>query len=117
MSANIKINYIELPAADLDAVQTFYEKAFGWTFTDYGPEYKAFNDGAMDGGFFKADMKSNSEQGGAALVVLYAKNLEDVQAAVTANGGDIVQAIFSFPGGRRFHFADPNGNELAVWSE
>lgn len=116
MPTNTKINYIEFPAADLDAAQAFYEKAFGWEFTDYGPEYKAFNDGAMDGGFYKAALKSDSDQG-AALVVLYADKLEAVEAAVTANGGKIVKPIFSFPGGRRFHFTDPNGNELAVWSE
>lgn len=116
MSATTKINYIEFPAADLNAVQAFYEKAFGWTFTDYGSEYKAFNDGAMDGGFYKADMKSDSDKG-AALVVLYSDQLESVEKAVAANGGKIVKPIFSFPGGRRFHFTDPNGNELAVWSE
>lgn len=116
MPANTKINYIEFPAADLDAAQAFYEKAFGWTFTDYGPEYKAFNDGVMDGGFYKADMKSDSDQG-AALVVLYSEQLESVEKAVSAHGGEIVKPIFSFPGGRRFHFTDPNGNELAVWSE
>lgn len=116
MSSNTKINYIEFPAADLDAAQAFYEKSFGWTFTDYGPEYRAFNDGNMDGGFFKAEMKSDSDKG-AALVVLYTEDLEKVLDTVESNGASIVKAIFSFPGGRRFHFTDPNGNELAVWSD
>lgn len=116
MSSNTKINYIEFPAADLEAAQTFYEAAFGWTFTDYGPEYKAFNDGATDGGFYKSEMKSSSDDG-AALVVLYAEDLEQVLETVVSQSGVIVKTIFSFPGGRRFHFTDPNGNELAVWSD
>lgn len=116
MSTETKINYIELPAADLDAAEQFYNSAFGWTFTAYGEEYKAFNDGSLDGGFYKSELKSSSEQG-AALVVLYAADLEQTEATVRDNGGTITQAIFSFPGGRRFHFSDPHGNELAVWSE
>ncbi len=111
-----KINYIEFPAADFDAVQGFYAKAFGWVFTDYGPEYRAFNDGNLDGGFYRAEQKSITETG-AALVILYADDLEDTCDRVTACGGIIIKDIFSFPGGRRFHFTDPNGNELAVWSD
>jgi predicted enzyme related to lactoylglutathione lyase len=111
-----KIDYIEFPAADFDAVQAFYEKAFGWTFVDYGPEYRAFNDGKLDGGFRRAEEKSLTEHG-AALVILFAKDLEATRDKVAASGGTIVQDIFSFPGGRRFQFADPHGNELAVWSD
>lgn len=111
-----KINYLELPARDLDAVQKFYGGAFGWTFTDYGPEYRAFSDGVMDGGFYKAELSSRQEQGGA-LIVLYARELESMRDTVVANGGTIVKEIFAFPGGRRFHFADPAGNELAIWSD
>jgi hypothetical protein len=116
MPRDLKINYLELPAGDLDAVQSFYEGAFGWSFTDYGPEYRAFSDGALDGGFQKKEA-SSSTSNGAALIVLYAENLEATRTKVVENGGAIVQEIFSFPGGRRFHFADPNGNELAVWSD
>ena len=111
-----KIDYVEFPAADFDAVQAFYEKAFNWTFVDYGPEYRAFNDGKLDGGFRKADVRSTSETGGA-LVVLYAKDLEGTRDKVAGSGGTIVVDIFSFPGGRRFQFTDPHGNELAVWSD
>jgi len=111
-----KIDYLELPAKDLDAVQGFYEKAFGWSFTDYGPEYRAFNDGQQDGGFYLSDKQSSTENG-AALIVFYANDLEKTFEKVKACGGSIVQEIFSFPGGRRFHFSDPNGNELAVWSD
>ena len=116
MPASLKINYLELPARDLDAVQRFYEGAFGWSFVDYGPEYRAFHDGFIDGGFYRADAASVRDDG-AALIVLYAEDLEAARETVVRNGGRIVQDIFSFPGGRRFHFADPNGNELAVWSD
>ena len=111
-----KIDYIELPAADLDAVETFYRKVFGWTFEDYGEGYRAFSDGRLDGGFYKADVRSEQDTG-AALVVFYAAELESVREAIEGAGGAIVKPIFSFPGGRRFHFTDPHGNELAVWSD
>ena len=111
-----KINYLELPASDFDAVQSFYEKAFDWTFTDYGPEYRAFNDGTIDGGFYKSD-KQSLRKNGAALIVIYASDLEETGARVVRSGGAIIDDIFAFPGGRRFHFGDPNGNELAVWSD
>ena len=115
MPTDQKINYLEFPARDLDAVERFYTAAFGWTFTDYGPDYRAFTDGLLDGGFYKADAAS-STQTGAVLVILYADKLEQTRAAVLRSGGEVVKEIFKFPGGRRFHFADPNGNELAVWS-
>lgn len=111
-----KIDYVELPAADFDAVQAFYEKAFGWTFVDYGPEYRAFNDGKLDGGFRRGEHRSSTANGGA-LVILYAKDLEKTRDKVVSSGGTIAVDIFSFPGGRRFQFTDPHGNELAVWSD
>jgi len=111
-----KVDYIELPCADLDAVQSFYEQAFDWSFMDYGPEYRAFSDGKINGGFRRADQHSSTSNGGA-LVILYAEDLEGTQERVVASGGTIIQEIFSFPGGRRFHFEDPNNNELAVWSD
>ncbi len=113
---NVAINYIELPARDLDAIEQFYSQAFGWTFTPYGPDSRAFSDGAMDGGFYRADVQS-STQNGSALVILLADDLEHVLQRVVDAGGAIVKPIFAFPGGSRFHFADPNGNELAVWSK
>ncbi len=115
MPANLKINYIELPAADFDAQQKFYEAVFQWQFTDYGEQYRAFSDTVLDGGFYRSDKRSNSDEG-AALVVFYADDIELTQAAICTHGGTIIQEIFDFPGGRRFHFADPHGNELAVWS-
>lgn len=116
MPSDRTINYIELPAVDLDAVKAFYSNAFDWAFTDHGPDYTAFNDGHTDGGFYRAPLSSSAAKG-AALVVLYAADLEATLDTVTACGGRIVKQIFAFPGGRRFHFADPAGNELAVWSD
>lgn len=116
MPADRKIDYIELPARDLQLAKTFYGSVFGWQFVDYGPEYCAFNDGRLDGGFYKANLNATTANG-SVLVVLYADDLEATLARVREGGGCIVKDIFSFPGGRRFQFADPNGNELAVWSE
>jgi len=113
---NIKINYIELPASDLDKTKLFYGDIFGWTFEDYGPDYCAFNDGENDGGFYRSPLASNSDTG-AALVVLHTDDLEAALDKVTENGGTIHKPIFSFPGGRRFHFKDPSQNELAIWSK
>ena len=111
-----KIDYIEFPADDFDAIQGFYEKAFGWTFVDYGPEYRSFSDGKLDGGFRKSSAVA-TVQDGSALIVLFAKDLEATRDTVERCGGTIIVDIFSFPGGRRFQFADPHGNELAVWSD
>lgn len=107
-----KIDYVELPGGDLIATKRFYEGAFGWTFTDYGPSYAAFEQG-LDGGFDGDAANQPSKP----LVVLYANDLEAMAAKVQEAGGVILKPIFSFPGGRRFHFGDPSGNELAVWSE
>lgn len=108
-----RVDYVEFGAADLAAVKAFYSNVFGWTFTDYGPDYAAFADGRLNGGF-----TTHAQAGrGGALVVVYANELEALESAVRAAGGRIVKPIFAFPGGRRFHFTDPAGNELAVWSE
>jgi uncharacterized protein len=104
------IDYIEFGATDIEATKRFYAACFGWKFTDYGPDYAAFEDGRLTGGF-----TTESKPGGAPLVVLYANDLEQIFASVKSQHGRIVREIFSFPGGRRFHFLDPNGNELAVW--
>jgi len=110
---NLRIDYIEFASTNLDETKRFYGEIFGWEFTDYGPEYTSFNDGRLNGGFALA-----AEVGAASpVVVLYASNLEEIKEKVEAQGGRIVREIFEFPGGRRFHFVDPGGNELAVWSE
>jgi uncharacterized protein len=105
-----KIDYLELPGGDMGGTKAFYAKAFGWTFTDYGPSYAAFNEG-LDGGF------DSDEASDKPLPVLFANDLEAMLEKVTEAGGEIIRPIFSFPGGRRFHFRDPAGNEMAVWSE
>ncbi|MCK5425225.1 MAG: VOC family protein [Emcibacter sp.] len=111
-----KINYIEFPAIDIDATKAFFMKAFGWNFKDYGPDYTCFIGHGTDGGFYRSDLKS-SKAAGAALVVLYSNNLEETASLVKEAGGKINVDIFKFPGGRWFHFTEPSGNELAVWSE
>ena len=110
---NNRIDYIEFTATDIAATKKFYTAVFGWTFTDYGPEYVSFEDGRTSGGFAKVQ----SISGNGALVILYASDLAKTEAVVVKNGGRITKPPFEFPGGRRFHFTDPNGNELAVWSE
>lgn len=116
MNQHEKLNYIEWPARDLAATKAFFSGAFAWQFTDYGPDYIAFSNQGLDGGFYRADLKSISAQGGA-LVVFYSSDLQATLARVEQNGGIITQSIFSFPGGKRFHFTEPSGNELAVWSD
>ena len=113
MTDTIKINYIELPVTDLAASKAFYTAAFGWTYVDYGPSYAAFQGAGIDGGMDAASDRTPSKSG--ALVVLLAKDIDAAQAKVEKAGGTITVPIFSFPGGRRFHFSDPSGNELAVW--
>ncbi|MGQ0383688.1 MAG: VOC family protein [Gammaproteobacteria bacterium] len=114
MHTHHEIDYIEFGVRDTTIAKQFYGAAFGWKFTDYGPDYVGIHGGRGEqGGFRRAD----SVPAGGPLVVLFSTDLEATQAAVKAAGGKIVQEIFSFPGGRRFHFEDPSGNELAVWSE
>ncbi|NND26359.1 MAG: VOC family protein [Flavobacteriaceae bacterium] len=107
------INYVEFKAKDIQAIKSFYSKCFGWVFTDYGPTYTAFTDSGLFGGF----EQSNDPIINGALVVLYHKDLDSIQKAIVEQKGKISKAIFSFPGGRRFHFMDPTGNELAIWSD
>ena len=116
MAADNQIDYIEFQAVDLVATRKFFEQLFGWKFTDYGPDYTSFDDGRISGGFARADKRSNSESGGV-LVVFYHPRLDETREKVLDLGGRITRDIFSFPGGRRFHFTEPSGNECAVWSE
>jgi len=115
MPSNLKLNYVEFPANNIPATKLFFENAFGWVFQDFGPEYSAFTDQGIDGGFYKSELMSNTANG-AALLVLKSNDLEHTQSVVESAGGIISKAIFSFPGGRRFHFIEPSGNEFAVWS-
>lgn len=111
--ADRRIDYIEFSVKSVADAKRFYGGAFGWTFEDYGPDYASFSDGRLSGGFQTVE----KVQTGGPLVVIYAADLEAMERQVTQAGGSIVRPIFSFPGGRRFHFADPSGNELAVWSD
>ena len=116
MNQHEKMNYVEFPAKDLAGTKAFFESVFGWSFTDYGPEYTAFENQGLDGGFFQSDLASSTEKG-AALIVFYSDQLEATLAKVEKAGGSILKPIYSFPGGRRFHFTEPSGNEFAVWGE
>lgn len=116
MNEHEKINYVELPAKDMAATKQFFKRVFGWEFVDYGPEYTAFSNQGLDGGFFKSEQNSSTTNG-AALIVFYSNDLEATLAKIESANGNILKQIFSFPGGRRFHFSDPNGNEYAVWSD
>lgn len=111
---HLSLDYLELPAVDMAATRAFYERAFGWEFTAYGPDYMGFSDGLDEevGGFRREDKGSR----GAILPVLFSDDLEATFAAVTGAGGTITKEIFDFPGGRRFQFLDPSGNELGVWA-
>ena len=115
MNEHHKINYVEFPCADLTATKRFFEAVFNWQFTDYGPEYTAFSNSGIDGGFFQADLASSTTRG-SSLTVVYSDDLEQTQKNVETAGGTVIKPIFSFPGGRRFHFEEPSGNEFAVWS-
>ena len=116
MNEHEKINYVEFPSKDIQATKDFFNHAFGWSFKDFGPEYSAFSNQGLDGGFYKADLASSTNNG-AALIVLYSDDLESTQEKVKKANGNIVKPIFPFPGGRRFHFTEPSGNEFAVWSD
>jgi len=116
MAEHEKINYVEFPSKDLEITKSFFASVFGWSFKDYGPEYTSFSNENINGGFFKSELTALTENG-SALIVFYSKELENTQAKIESAGGSIIKPIFSFPGGRRFHFSDPNGNEYAVWSD
>jgi predicted enzyme related to lactoylglutathione lyase len=108
-----RIDYIELVVEDIGRSRAFYGKAFGWTFKDYGPDYCEFSDGRLTGGF----AKGGEVRPGGPLVILYADDLAETQRLAEEAGAEIVKPIFDFPGGQRFHFKDPDGYELAVWSD
>ena len=116
MSKHEKLDYIEYPAVNLLATKQFFEMVFGWEFVDYGPDYTAFSNQGLDGGFYYSELSSRSENGGA-LAVFYSDDLQTTCDKVKANNGDIVTPIFAFPGGHRFQFVEPSGNEFAVWSD
>jgi uncharacterized protein len=107
-----RIDYVELDVADVARAKKFYGDAFGWSFADYGPDYCEFRDGRLTGGFAKGEAHGP----GGPLVILYTTDLEAVQKRIETAGGRVVKPAYDFPGGRRFHFADPDGYQLAVWA-
>jgi len=116
MNIHEKINYVEFPAKDFNATKLFYQSVFDWSFTDYGPEYMSFDEQGLVGGFYLSEKSSSREQG-AALVIFFSDDLLSTQSKIESAGGTINIPTFTFPGGERFHFCDPNGNEFAVWSD
>ena len=113
MAKQFFMDYIEFSTGDLIASKKFFNEVFGWEFKDYGTEYASFSDGRLRGGF----AQTAEQVGGGPLVVLHAPDLERMRDAVAAHGGTITVDVFEFPGGKRFHFREPGGNELSVWSE
>ncbi|CAH0528763.1 VOC family protein [Vibrio hippocampi] len=116
MNQHEKLNYVEFAAKDLASTKSFFSSVFGWEFVDYGSEYAAFSGQGLDGGFFKADCCSQTHTG-AALLVFYSADIDATLNKVAQHGGEIIRPIYEFPGGCRFHFVEPSGNEFAVWSE
>ncbi len=116
MNNDGKLNYVEFPAQDLAATKAFFSAAFNWSFVDYGPDYVAFSDQGLDGGFFRSEQSSTTATGGA-LLVFYSADIKATFAKIQQHGGTVIKPIFDFPGGCRFHFTEPSGNEFAVWSE
>ena len=115
MTTNNHINYIEFKAKDLVAIKAFYSSVFAWEFTDYGPSYVSFEEkkSGLSGGFEASDEPIVN----GALIVLSHENLDEIQQKIETAGGTISVPVFSFPGGKRFHFIDPSGNELSVWTQ
>ena len=114
MSAKNRIDYVEIPVTDLAKTRDFFTSMFGWSFQEWGDEYMSFNDGRLNGGFRHSAEPAPST---GVLLVFFSDDLESDVERVKDLGGTISQDIFSFPGGRRFHFVDPAGNEYAMWAE
>lgn len=114
MRAQNRIDYVEIPVTDLAGARDFFGAMFGWTFKAWGDDYMSFNDGRLDGGFRRSKEPPSSES---VLLVFYSDDLERDVDRVKALGASISEDIFAFPGGRRFHFIDPTGNQYAIWSD
>jgi len=116
MNEHEKINYVEFPSKNIQATKQFFSQVFDWTFKDFGESYAAFSDQGLNGGFYQSELSSTTDNG-AALIVFYSATIDDTLDKIEQAGGAIVKPIFSFPGGRRFHFSEPGGNEFAVWTD
>ena len=113
MKKHEKINYVEFPAKNIEKSKTFFINVFNWTFIDYGPEYTAFSNEGIDGGFFKSTLHSSTDTG-SALIIFYSNEIESTLNKIEHFGGKIIKQTYPFPGGCRFHFTDPSDNEFAV---
>lgn len=113
MRAENRIDYVEIPVTDLKKASEFFGALFGWTFQSWGDDYMSFNDGRLEGGFCRAAEPAPSS---GVLVVFFSADLERDLERVQELGATVSQDIFSFPGGRRFHFVDPTGTEYAIWA-
>lgn len=114
MRAENRIDYVEIPVTDIRKARAFLEAMFGWSFKEWGDEYLSFSDGRLNGGIRLAP---EAAPAAGVLLVFYSDDLERDVERVKDLGGTISQDIFSFPGGRRFHFVDPAGTEYAIWAE
>ena len=119
MTPDTKLNYIEFGTLDMEASKCFFTQVFNWYFTDYGSEYAAFfaGEAGIDGGFYLLANHQDQSPGNHVLPVFYSHSLAETERNIIAAGGEITRPVFHFPGGRRFHFREPSGNEFAVWSE
>ncbi|MBU2678072.1 MAG: VOC family protein [Gammaproteobacteria bacterium] len=113
VSVENRIDYVEIPVTDLKKTRDFFSSLFGWSFQEWGDDYMSFNDGRLDGGFRRSAEAAPST---GVLVIFYSEDLERDVERVKELGAVISKEIFSFPGGRRFHFVDPVGTEYALWS-
>lgn len=114
MSQSDRIDYVELAAPDLPASKAFYSAVFGWKFENFGPEYASFREARLEGGL--TSLRQPAPLGSGTLVVFRADDIRVAEKRIVAAGGKITTEFFDFPGGHRFHFTDPGGNELAVWA-
>lgn len=110
-----KIDYVEFASADPQKMCAFFGAVFGWSFEWFGPDYVAFHGAGLEGGIYHSDLATRSADGGA-LIIFYSRDLEESEALFRHHGATIIKPVFEFPGGRRFQFAEPTGNEFAIWS-
>jgi predicted enzyme related to lactoylglutathione lyase len=113
MRAENRIDYVEIPVTDPASARKFFTALFGWEFQEWGADYLSFSDGRLDGGLRRAGGPAPAS---GVLLVFYSEDLLRDTKRITRLGGRISQDIYDFPGGRRFHFVDPVGNEYAMWT-
>ncbi len=116
MSKENHIDYFDIPCSELELSKQFFSQVFQWKFKDFGSEYAAFENAGVSGGFFEGKSGFKLSQG-VPLMVIYRENLDKATEEIVAAGGAITHPVFAFPGGSRFHFTDPSGNEFACWSD